>query len=138
MSLLEAARQALPGIAWEQVSSNGVEYVYGKGSKGSYGAFELADIAKFIVELTVERDALDDDLGETPRAALVAEVERLTTALDVARTAAKRWYASEHDELCYSQWPGDNKPDGGECNCGSDDNNAGRALILRALGVTNG
>jgi hypothetical protein len=77
MTLLEAARQALPGIAWEQVSSNGVEYVYGKGSKGSYGAFDLADIAKFTAELTAERDALDDDLGETPRAVLTDELTAL-------------------------------------------------------------
>lgn len=76
-TLIDAARQALPGIAWEQVSSNGVEYVYGKGSKDSYGAFDLADIAKFTAELTAERDALDDDLGETPRAVLTDELTAL-------------------------------------------------------------
>ena len=77
MILLEAARQALPGIAWEQVSSNGVEYVYGEGSKDSYGVFDLADIAKITAELKADRDALDADLDETPRAVLTDELTAL-------------------------------------------------------------
>jgi len=77
MTLLEAARQALPGIVWEWVSSAGVEYAYGTGTRGPYGISDIGFLTKTVDKLKAERDALDDDLGETPRAVLTDELTAL-------------------------------------------------------------
>lgn len=93
----------------------------------------------------VEQSQRRKDLGELVKLrARVSELEaKLASAAAAAhvradqfvraRVAASYWHPSAHADMCYSQWPGDNKPNGGKCNCGSDDNNAARDELRRAL-----
>jgi hypothetical protein len=91
MTLIEAARQALPGIAWEeQTAHNGATWALGVGIRGHYSIFDVGDIAELAAELKAERDALDADLGETPRAKLEADLAALRERLAVADAKLSR------------------------------------------------
>lgn len=81
MKLLEAARQALPGVAWDpQTTYNGATWLTGVGSVDLYNVFDLGDITWLGADLRNERDAIDADLGETPRSTLTEELAALREA----------------------------------------------------------
>ena len=78
MTLLEAARQALPGIAWdEQTAHNGATWLLGDFGEGRYSVFGVGDIANAVANIVSIRDKFDSLLGETPRAVLAADLAAL-------------------------------------------------------------
>lgn len=78
MTLLEAARQALPGIVWEeQKVHNGATWVLGDFGEGRYSVFGVGDIANAVANIVSIRDRFDSLLGETPRAVLTDDLTAL-------------------------------------------------------------
>jgi hypothetical protein len=135
-TLLDAARQALPGLEWSDVGSDGVPYVYGKGNGCEYGVFDLDDVAEVRADAMSRRDALDAALGEPQHLGTSArdwcgmwDVARLRADAAEARlkTVIASWPAHYHRQGC--PW--------GACNCGADAANAARTEARRMCGVDN-
>jgi len=118
---------------WEPSFSHSYPRIYALGQL----------VAEF--EWNKDREAAVQAVNEAPALrARVAELEARLASSEAAahvradqfvraRVAASYWHPSDHTDTCYSQWPGDNKPNGGKCNCGSDDNNANRDELRRVL-----
>lgn len=69
------------------------------------------------------------------RACWRAKVAGVCDMFGNVRSLVAKWPASEHGEDCYTQWPGDDKPHGGACNCGSEQNNTDRLFARRVVGL---
>jgi hypothetical protein len=121
-TLLDAARQALPGLEWSDVGSDGVPYVYGKGNGCEYGVFDLDDVAEVRADAMSRRDALDAALGESDRG---TNAEKLKTLAGLV----EKWGVFPHWADCPAF------VSKGKCDCGADAANAARVEARKILEV---
>ena len=136
--LLTAARQALPGLEWKDVGSDGIPYLYGKGNGCEYGVFDLDDVAEVRADAMSRRDALDAALGEPKHLGTSArdwcgmwDVARLRADAAEAKLKALAGLVAfrGHDTRCNAF--GDNAAD---CGCGYT---TARTEARRLCGVGN-
>lgn len=147
MTLIDAARQALPGCEWVPHEDRFVRTAEIVGCDHAYlgdhyallqDAYQGADAAQWLrAQVTARRDALDAALGEPKH--LGTSARDWCGMWDIARARADA--AEAKLKAVVASWPAHYHRQGcwvGGCNCGADAANAARAEARRLCGVDNG